>query len=929
MSSTAQKKDWRRLVLESWPAVTASDLLQGSPDVWLAEGLPAPKDDEAVALATVGRLVRYGQSVVLHLPISREATLPRLAFYLHRLRLDAAQGLIRSPWLNRVGIACRADLLVFGRPRAMLRDFVTSTVMRPAMVSANTILEPAEFQRTLLIDGHGDLLGILNMLEARSRPFAIVVDISAQGCGDDAPSLIKALPTIFTKVPVVALGHTGQASEKLPGLHVWNVRLGDAVSLSSAPRPAQAMAVEVIAARDPVMNDFARRLGYLVWNLKRMMEDAGGRTPELAALGMVDRVLRCLNLPLTAHEEGTSRHARGGRFAVRTLESWLEIGSRLRGRRGDIQTLLDEILGLIQFNLKQLRDATPGRSELLLQFGSDALKDRKALSILVGNKRDAFILQNWMEEKLGAEAVDRVTVSAMDGVTAVPPDHPNVVVFAAPLFPSRLHWLGVAAGRKVVLCHPFEQERVCQQVDRWWRSNALTSARAGDKYRIWNLSWTSQTPLQDVLVEDGAGSETFVSYEERPFDGRYPQPLRVAQLEVSRRYDDWLQALLVEPAHNEARLDEETTTDGNRDMVILRLEGQTEPLRWPVDRQIMRLEGEAFSMCLPRELVVGNDLVLLSNSEERVATQRELFDMFVDNNHGLKQTLCVAEKWQQYVDQCVVKVKTIAELTRHLRSRNVNITAGAVQHWHAGRVIGPQDPAAIRVLADLAEVPSASKMAKMLENAIDTIRGEHRKIGSDLRKAITLTRSRDVAAVQIGSRRFSREIFDSMVEVCRIVQIDHPTHGSTAAQAIKSLRDVANAFGLRHADKVMFTAACERSMGRSAFKDFDAFESILNVLIMGFHPMYSDKSISLKQVEDMLAVIPASYAGNMSDMTKGMYETDYMRVHDGLKVDISRHIKLGRIFDPRYTLRLHFHWDAKASKIVVHHAGEHLPTLSN
>ena len=127
MSSVDLAADWRRLVLDGWPAVTASDLLQDSQDIWLAEGLAPPKDDEAVALAAMGRLVRYGESIAVNLPVSREATLPRLAFYLHRLRLDAAQGLVRSPWLNRVEMAHRHDLLVFGRPRRMLRDFVTSS----------------------------------------------------------------------------------------------------------------------------------------------------------------------------------------------------------------------------------------------------------------------------------------------------------------------------------------------------------------------------------------------------------------------------------------------------------------------------------------------------------------------------------------------------------------------------------------------------------------------------------------------------------------------------------------------------------------------------------------------------------------------------------------------------------------------------------
>lgn len=134
---------------------------------------------------------------------------------------------------------------------------------------------------------------------------------------------------------------------------------------------------------------------------------------------------------------------------------------------------------------------------------------------------------------------------------------------------------------------------------------------------------------------------------------------------------------------------------------------------------------------------------------------------------------------------------------------------------------------------------------------------------------------------------------------------------------------------MRHGSKLLFTPGCERVMRTSTFADVTAFGKVLQVLVDGFYPMLADHSRSLKDVEAMLATIPASYAGGMSEITKGKHEQHYFRLYEGEKVDISRHIRLGRAFDPRYTLRLHFHWDALRAKVVVHHAGEHLPTLSN
>lgn len=928
MNNRMQPAGWREVVEHSWPAVTAAELLTGKEAVWQAEGLDKPDEAEAVAMAAMGRLVRYGQSVSIALPVSHASRLPRIAFYLHRLRLDAAQGLVRSPWLNRISVARRNDLLVFGRPRRMLRDFATSTVMRPQVVDGRRSLERAEFQRTLLVDGHGDLLATLNLLEQYSSPFSIVVAMSAQGCDENAANLLKALPAVFPGVPIVAVGYTGTSPEESFEMHAWISRLGDRAGIPYASSGMPALPpIEVVAARDPAMDGLVKKLGYLVWNLRRLADQTGSHSQELAALLAADRALRCLNVPFAIHERSMIRSMRGGPFPVRPIQGWIETASRMRVHRGDIQALLDEVLALARQGIRQLESARHGRSEVILHLASEALGQRHRICVLVGGQRDAAILKEWIHEELGPDAVTLISVHHMDGASAIAPQGMDVVLFAAPLFPSRRHWLGVDTRRRIVLCHPFESERVCAQMAQWWQSYALPSVSDGDKLRLWNLDWPRGKYLRDQLIDPAGEPADFARYRQLDMDGSYPQVLRVAQLETSRSFDDWLQTLLAEPVHIVRETNDEAGSSG--DMVVLYLDGQREPLRWRADRQIMRLESEALVVGLADDLQVGHELVLLDNSDERIATQHELFEMFAQDNHGLQQTLGVAEKWQEYVDAAVARLGSVAELTRHLKSRKYEITQSAVQHWAAGKVIGPKMPAAIRLLAELVEVPNAAKMANLVENAVTVIRTEHRRIGSDIRKAIAVSRNREVSAVQIGSRRFLREMFDSMLQVCRIVRIERPARSHSELPASRTIRDVARGFAVRHPSQIVFTPGCERSMRNSPFEDLDAFGKILTVLVEGFYPMYSGKNLSLAQVENMLAPIPASYAGNMSAVTKGKHESDYFKLYKGEKVDASRHIRLGRAFDPRYTLRLHFHWDAGDRKIVVHHAGEHLPTLND
>lgn len=922
-------KGWRGLVEQSWPAITASELLRGSEEVWNHEGLSVPKEEEAIALAAVGRLLRFGQSLHLTLPISREPTLPRLAFYLHRLRLDAAGGLIRSTWLNPVTTAHRSDLIVFGRPRRMLRDFSTSAVMRPMMVDGIHHLEQSDYQRTLLVSGQGDLLEILDLLSSKSQPFAIVVQVTPQGCDENSLNLIKVLPEFFPSVPIVALGYTGQALPDSLQMHAWNTRIGDVVAMryASGEPTIYTYHIEVVAARDPVMDGFVKKLGFMVWNLKRKMEETGGISQEFSALMAVDRALRCLNVPLPVHEQGTLRHIRGGRYPIRLIESWLEIASRMKGRRGDIQELHTQILGMIRNMMKDLKEAKPGRGEAIIKLCGDALNRGQRVSVLVGGRRDAEILQSYIERRLGPEAIDFITVTQMDGATAVSPERVDLAIYAGVLYPSRIHWLGLSAKTKLVLCHPFEHERVCAQVDRWWKNHGLPSAPTGDKQRLWQLEWPAKGYLRDALIDDEYLNDQAIPFTLLEIDGDYPRQMRVSQLETTRSFDDWLNVLMAEPMP--VQRDNETTQEPTRDVVVLHLDGQSEPVRWAVNQQILRLQGEELEVCIAKDLAVGNELVMLVSSEERVATQRDLFDMFVQNNHGLSQTLRIAEKWQEFVDAGMQKYESATELNRYLKSKRFDVANSTVQNWAHGGVIGPQKPEAIRLLAELADLSNADKMASMVSNAINVIRSEHRRIGSDLRRAIAVSRNRDVSAVQIGTRRFSRDVFDAMVQIARVVRIERPSLDQGTYASPRSIRDVALDFAMRHGSKLIFTPRSDRSMKSSTYADLNAFAKVLQVLVDGFYPMHATRSKSLQEVEDMLRPIPASYAGGMSDVTKGKSEQAYVAMYEGQRVDISRHIKLGRAFDPRYTLRLHFHWDAERAKIVVHHAGEHLPTLNS
>jgi hypothetical protein len=917
VSNAISASGWTRLVEKSWPAVAAADLLSLRSPAWTQEGMVAPDEMEAVAWAAVGRSVRYGVSIAMNLPAGSRGAIPRLCVYLHRLRMDASQSLMRSPWFNAATMAGRTDLVVLGRPAQMLRDFATSAALRPTLLSKCAGRDEEGRHRTMLAGGHGDLMEVVQRLESCTSPFAIVLDATMAGCADNTGALVDDLSRRFPAVPLIALGYTGDAGWKCPAMHQWNMRLGDESGQpSSLDKP-----ITIVSARDSVMDAFVKRLSFLMFAFRKVQHESSASGEQLMALRAVERAFRGLNVPFAVAERATAS-SRGGRFAVRPVARWIEIVKTIRAWRGDIETLLGQIVSVTEAAAERLGSAVPGRAQALLQIARQSIDSKQTIGILAGNRREAETLRRWLENELGVDGVNLVSVGHMDGAAPYIPERSSVLLYAAPLFPSRLHWLALPAASRYVLCYPFEVETVENRVRQWWQKYALPSSSVGDKCRLWALEWPVGTYLDDSQVAEPEGLGDWLEVQELPLDGTYPVPLHVVEIDPGARHAGWLNDLLAEPASSGP--DDIATVEAPKDSVVVYLDGHAEPIRWPNRRQLLTLADDELVPCAAIDLKMGQDIVLMVSSEDRAATQRELFDMFVSRSYGLEQKLRIAEKWQEYVDAAAEAKDGAAGVTRYLKAQNYSITVQAVHHWIAGRVMGPQDPAAILLLAEAASDTGAQKMAPLVERAIAEIRGEHRRIGADLRKAIALSRSKGVAAVKIGTRTFPREMFDSMVEIARVARVDRPPLIRDVSQ--KTLRGIAELFANNHPERIVFTPACERSMSESPYENHSAFEDVLDVLVGPLFEMYSNKTVRLSDVEDRFAAIPAEYAGEMSPVTKGKFHDAYFRIWDGRRVDISRHIKLGRRVDPRYTMRIHFHWDETLRRIVVHHAGSHLPT---
>jgi hypothetical protein len=90
---------------------------------------------------------------------------------------------------------------------------------------------------------------------------------------------------------------------------------------------------------------------------------------------------------------------------------------------------------------------------------------------------------------------------------------------------------------------------------------------------------------------------------------------------------------------------------------------------------------------------------------------------------------------------------------------------------------------------------------------------------------------------------------------------------------------------------------------------------------------YKSKTTRMQPILDAFQSDLITFAQGMSDVTMGKYGPNLK--YKNRAADLNRHFRLGTARDKTRTMRIHFEWDADDNRLVIHHAGEHLPTSQN
>ena len=969
---------WQAAIAAGWDAVPGRDILDPVAGHFTVQGFNAICEAEMLSFAALARLFKHGQSLSLMLPSAGADHLLHLCYYLHRLRMDAMADLIRAPWLNRFEMAERPHLMVLTRPMIRHQQLSREAQLHTAILRSTTDAGPLAVERlaTLLRDPSKDPAQAMAEIGAHTRPFAFLVDATPGGLPETAHRILTALADAFPTVPRVTLASLGDPMvlpllNACPGAgHLWQMRRGDLTRLHKAERNAPPVAPvmpvagkrAVLGARpaakaasasktstqrnaEPATNPAVlplrfdvgcvddpttdALLGRAASALRELYVAAKDEPPELrpqqtSALFKVFHGLSSNVVALSLREDHLTRATRPGRYPIRGLARWLETAQAPTFSYGKTQTAHAQAFAALTAAHAHLLQATTGMEQAVLAWIKQHAGPDQRTGILVETAFDVQLLHAHLDRFLDIDLHAHLIVQAMDNArdNAFGVRHFDHVLLLGKLWPNRLHWIGVDTSQLTVLCYPFQTRSLERQCQLWWSQHGARSSPDGDKARLWRLD-VSQGLLRDAEVIAGDTPINVVSLD---FKGVHPRSAKVVEFAATDQFEDWMATLMAPLPEDEALEDgassEEVETGHAADRVFVYLRGEKEPVAWPKDRMALVLQNDELVSRLPVDLKPGDKVILFVNHEERLATQERLFALFVEQSTGLEQFVRIADKWQTFIDMAARKLATARALRAKFKAGGVDVTEQTIRNWTTHQVIGPDDPKAILILAQYLELNAPEKLKTHIHRAMQQVRNQRRSIGRDITQAI-LARQCGADKVKIGQLQLEVTALDSMMEVGEVVMVALPPLAEGPAPL--TLCEVADQVDALYPNRLVYTPAGRRSLQDCDFADVEYFRGCLVVMSTKLHQMYVNKVGRMHDVVKDFTDKKIEFTSRMAETTQGRFAV-YDRTYQGKKVDIGKHLKLGSNFDPRRTMRIHFHESVEEGLIVIHHAGRHLPT---
>ena len=876
------------------------------------------------AISAAGYRLRHGKSVWISLPVMSSSDLGHILRYIHALRIEALNGVLRSNWFNHRNMTERQDLLVWSNRRSQYTALKNDRELGVDMVRASArdgegiipLLNQGRVLRTLLVQVTQDNIQLCSDMAGASSPFAIVVDATPFGKRDSLPEVLETVSSFYSGVPVIiltAMGdfHTEQQIQN-PAISMWRQPAGRGLFpekrlISPSPR--------ILVSADNTMNDHLIALAEQARTLKAGLPNTSASNGVTQAIDQVVSPFRALCVPLSYFETYQDANRRGGPYPVKTVADWIDDLQRAELSTGQNQASLDEFILHAEQLREMLLEGEAGKQQGVVKWLRNYVNTGERVAIGVSGERVSIMLTSWLMNSYSDELNDgRLSVIGINSARDLyrNGDAPlDRLLLVGPLW-AQGYWALSLSDNTDLLCYASEAEWAERFGKRW----APCLNGDSDNKDWWELKPSPYRYLQ--AAEKGVPVETWTDCS-----GQY-----VHRLEIDLDYPDdgdWFEQLMAPIPEPLPALSKEPEDD---EVVVLTEEGLRHSFHCRQRIYVYCDEDEKLERIVAGELKPGDTLILTDEgSDDCAALLRVLIDYTEANTENYESFQLFAKRWDDYITSAVAKSGGVDGLHKALAAAGTKVDIGTVRGWASLARIGPGHGGQgtldyIFAVGNIAGLITSKKQAEKVAKSIDKIRSTHRDLGKRLRQYVLNSASSSTELVGSMTDIIDPNIIADIVHletITKIIQFPNVVPGES-----QSLSSILQSH-VTISTNVVATPRAVRSAAKSGFSKLTKAEKCLQLLENEFHEVYSGK-LRMDEAVSTAKRAGISYAGAMSNVTQGQHANVYGVNYNGKTVDIGKHLRVGSSFNPEHCFRCHFHWDETTKKIVIHHFGRHLPT---
>ncbi|MBT4947575.1 MAG: hypothetical protein HON27_15600 [Candidatus Marinimicrobia bacterium] len=917
------KKTWDEQAKGLLPAVPGLDYIQRL------------EIDDAIKNGVASALYRIksGDSVWLSAPFHSTNDLQQIIQYVHYVRVESLRGILFSNWFNRKMMVSKPDLVVWTRTSfqyPLLRSHSNLGIQRVRFDSQSkgfkdSLKHEDRVFRTLVCKPDHQIIDLCDSLATLTQPFMHIVDLTPFGVRDDISELLAHIDEFFPFTPVLILSTSTDASSdsELFSLlqnthhqyHPWRQHQQDNHFLGTIPKVNKCTLVELPDSRlENTLISVLELYQSLRESIKNHKEQQEIIQPPL---NKVINGLRFLAVPLRYLEQQYSRKRKGGRFPVKPLIEWLEVAESAKLSMGDSDNLRRQIVTQLRRLYRQIDEGKTGRYQSLMHWLEMMVKPDKNSLVITGTELDAKILREWLHSN-HSNAFEEGYLSVV-GISSARDcykhlhQHFDHALVISPLYRDN-QWVLSIADQVYWIGYPNELH--------WMQWASIEWIARTQESREGKLDWWLLNPVDHVIPEPQKEPLPIEIWSK--CSGEYPVYNSVdVELKDDPQWYLELMKPIKEPVYN-------TDMKPVRGEVSIRTSSGS-IRRYHESEMVYILTGKEGEETLEKKSVIKlekGDLLIFPKDDESASDNlyETLFTSVIDDSHKWKSIVSLIDMWHNMITKAVFECGGVEALRDELNKKGIKQGIETVRQWSNHQITNPHNK--VKVVTAMANITGQKQYIDnviTINNAQSKLSGLRSQVGKMLKRVMLASTAPNTSVKGRLASEIDEDLLRDLIEIDTVVTVAHHpvlTRPSTAKK--KTVTGILAKMAEVHSDKLVITSHAMSSAKNCLYKDLDRVQVLMDFLI---GPLYKSLGTNLMSVAEAITI--AQKLGlrppcGISDITMGKYKAVYFRTYNGQSINLGWHIGIGNAWDGSRCFRLHYHWDSKEKKIVVHYAGKHL-----